>query len=420
MARDQFNNDDGCGWRSWNVVPWATEDCAARRITSTSNRRHVESFDVIPIPSSSFSPTSLAPKDLNREALTDFEALMLGEISNEGSSAEDEEEDEEEEYEDEEELEMDSSEENDEEAGGGLPFPFMDLPFEIRQQVYRWLHLMTPIRLTQFAPWYPNPISRAYHVRAVTLGEGGSGSAASSTTATRPAAAAPRPTPTPTSPLLLSHSRPHCCLPTALLTTSKQIYLESRHLPFLANEFVFVNWFASGLWAARCFLRGLCAWQMQAMRYARLELLSRDLCGRYAEEEWRGLCEGWAGGLRGLRLKVLCSGSGSGGGGGGGRGGSPVLGQGVSWVVAGSPQRGAPTVQIRDERGRAEEWVENGLKKLRRLRWLEVELAVADWDDGMKVDWCRSLEEAVNEGRGRGGEGGEVVRVSCVEREARD
>ncbi|OTB01220.1 hypothetical protein M426DRAFT_64498 [Hypoxylon sp. CI-4A] len=274
-------------------------------------------------------------------------------------------------------------------------FPFMELPLEIRLQVYRWLYLMTPIRLAQFAPWYPNPIKSAYHAKAVTLGSEDCGVLDTLDGISKPALVAP----------LLCHDRPHCCMPTAVLRVSRQVYYESRQLPFLENEFVFVNWFASGLWAARLFIRGLRLWQMQTMRYVRLELLSRDLTGRYVEE-WNDLCLAWKCGLRGLRLKILSGGGVTGIGTGG-----------VSWVVASSPQRGAPTVKIRDSEGNTEEWIEKGLKQLKRLRCLEVELSVADWDDKTKLDWCRSLEEAVNESKS---DMERHVRVSCVERYVRD
>ncbi|KAI2604602.1 hypothetical protein GGR54DRAFT_633577 [Hypoxylon sp. NC1633] len=386
MSRD-LNFDDDCdlGSDGGNVIPWGPG-------TSRPGQ----------------------PTMLNRENLSEFEALMLGEVSNDGCSSDDNEND------TESAAPASSADDDNDESF----FPFMDLPLEIRLQVYRWIHLMTPIRLTQFAPWYPNPIHRTYHVKVVTLDSkddsGGDDSQWPPSSHTNTLALAvedlddpPTPHPWPASspptcspPVLLSASRPHCCMPTDVLRASQQIYHESRAVPFAENEFVFVNWFASGLWAARSFVRGLCPWQTQSMRYARLELLSRDLSGRYADD-WRELCEAWALGLRGLRLKIL-------GGGGGGLGAGAGAGTAVSWVVAGAPQKGAPTVEVRDGEGKAEEWVERGLKRLKQLRFLEVELAVADWDDRAKLDWCRRLEEAVNESKTKTER---RVRVSCVEKE---
>ncbi|OTA86675.1 hypothetical protein M434DRAFT_15770 [Hypoxylon sp. CO27-5] len=367
MPRNQF--DDNPEWNDGNVIPWRSPDYAAQQM--------VPSFV-----GGSIDLESANIKSLNRENLTEFEALMLGEISNDDSSIG--------------EMDMDSATaaSSEDEAF----FPFMELPLEIRLQVYRWLHLMNPIRLTQFAPWYPIPVNRAYFVKAVTLPLCDADAKVIPDETPRPIASAVGP--------LLSPCRPYCCMPSAVLQASKQIYYESRLLPFRENEFVFVNWFASGLWAARSFIRGLRAWQTQSMRYARLELLSRDLSGRHVDE-WRELCGAWAGGLRGLRLKILSG------------GGSGTGAAGVSWVVAGSPQRGAPTVNVRDSDGRAELWIENGLKQLKRLRCLEVELSVADWDATAKLDWCRSLEEVLNESKA---DTEQRVRVRCVEREheARD
>lgn len=367
MIRDDFNDD--CGWEGGNVVPWGSTQC-----------ERYEEDQTLPDPLDILDFESPSIKSLNKENLSEFEALMLGEISNDGSS--------------EDELDMDTATSSSEDDAF---FPFMDLPLEIRQQIYHWVHLMNPIRLTQFAPWYPIPVNRGYFVKAITApSEDGSKAPETSDEI-------PRPPATRTAPLL-SPWRPYSCMPTSMLRVSRQIYYESRELPFRNNEFVFVNWFASGLWAARSFIRGLQAWQIQTMRYARLELLSRDLAGRYVDE-WRELCGAWSEGLRGLRLKILSSGGGVG-----------TAGGGVSWVVAGSPQRGAPTAGVRDEEGKVEEWIENGLKQLKRLRCLEVELSAADWDDDTKMDWCQSLEEALNESKT---ETEQYVRVCCVER-ARD
>ncbi|KAI2619029.1 hypothetical protein GGS26DRAFT_595718 [Hypomontagnella submonticulosa] len=370
MALDRID-DDSC-WDGGKVVPWPQGGYVAQQILP-SYVDELEGFDGLNFE----SPNAKTLNRLNMETLTEFEALMLGELSTDGSS--------------EDEIETVTTSTEDE-----APFPFMELPLEIRLQVYRWLHLMTPITLTQFAPWYPNPVYRSYHVKTVTLGDD------INTLGVEPGALVASQIPKP----LLSPSRPHCCMPTAMLLASRQIYYETRQIPFLENEFVFVNWFASGLWAARTFTKGLRPWQ-HTMRYARLELLSRDLSGRHAEE-WKELCKAWSTGLRGLRLKILS---------GGGASGGVAAARGVSWVVAGLPERGAPTVRVRDSEGRVEGWVEKGLKRLRYLRCLEVELSVPDWDDGAKLDWCRCLEQAVNEAKA---DTEPQVRVLCVERDARD
>ncbi|KAI0383558.1 hypothetical protein F5Y04DRAFT_27897 [Hypomontagnella monticulosa] len=371
MPLDRLNDD--CGWDGGNVVPWPQGGYVAQQILP-SYVDELEGFDGLDFE----SPNAKSLNRLNMETLTEFEALMLGELSTDVSS--------------EDEIETVTTSTEDE-----APFPFMELPLEIRMQVYRWLHLMTPITLTQFAPWYPNPVYRSYCVKPVTLED------KLNTLGDEPGTLVAKQTPRRP---LLSPSRPHCCIPSAMLMASRQIYYESRHIPFLENEFVFVNWFASGLWAARTFIKGLQPWQ-HTMRYARLELLSRDLSGRYAEE-WKELCEAWSTGLRGLRLKILS---------GGDMVGDVTAPRGVSWVVAGLPRKGAPAVRVRDAEGRVEGWVEKGLQRLRYLRCLEVELSVPDWDAAAKLDWCRCLEQAVNESKA---DTEPQVRVLCVERDARD
>ncbi|KAG9230064.1 hypothetical protein BJ875DRAFT_521158 [Amylocarpus encephaloides] len=57
----------------------------------------------------------------------------------------------------------------------------------------------------------------------------------------------------------------------------RQIFAESRHLPFQMGEFVFVNWFWSELFAARQFTRGLRAWQGDAVRPVGLEVGGRRI-----------------------------------------------------------------------------------------------------------------------------------------------
>ncbi|KAI1772069.1 hypothetical protein F4818DRAFT_186450 [Hypoxylon cercidicola] len=366
MLRDQLYDDNG--FDASTIVPWRP------RIGISATHPTTSVF------ASNFDCKSLTMESLN----FDLEALMTDGGLRHGRSERGRE------------LATNSS-------GDGAPFPFMDLPLEIRLEVYRWIHLMTPIGPTQSKPWYRNPANGAYHVKTVTLD--------SCLESPEVADDEPRPM-TPASPLL--PCRPHCYMPMAMLRANKQIYYESRELPFLENEFVFVNWFTSGPWAARSFMRGLQPWQRETMRFARLELLSRDLSERHSKE-WTELCEAWASGLRGLRLKIL-----NGGGGGVGEAEGGVFGigttvsGGLSWAVVGLPQRDAPPVQIRNEEGKVESWIEKGLKHLRQLRCLEIELAIADWDDKTKLEWCQDLEVAVNESKP---DTEPFVRVSCVEKE---
>ncbi|KAI0169940.1 hypothetical protein GGR52DRAFT_488327 [Hypoxylon sp. FL1284] len=303
-------------------------------------------------------------------------------------------------------------------SGDETPFPFMSLPLEIRLEVYRWIYLTTPIGPTQSKPWYRNNENGAYHVKYVTVDTDTKASEAlDDTSEPESSETISESGSEPASESELLPARPNCHMPTAMLRASKQIYYESRELPFLENEFAFVNWFTSGPWAARSFMRGLRPWQRDAMRHARLELLSRDLSDRFARE-WTELCRHWSPGLRGLRLKILNGGSAGASDEGGPAGGvfglATTAAGGLSWAAVGLPQRDAPPVRVRDEEGNVEGWVRDGLVRLRQLRRLEVELAIADWDDATKLRWCRELEAAVNEARV---DSEPRVRVACVEKE---
>lgn len=66
-------------------------------------------------------------------------------------------------------------------------------------------------------------------------------------------------------------------IPTALLVSCRQVFEEARCIPWEENTFVFVNWFWSGVYAARQFTRGLRSWQSDILRYVGVEVLSRDL-----------------------------------------------------------------------------------------------------------------------------------------------
>ncbi|OLN81692.1 hypothetical protein CCHL11_06971 [Colletotrichum chlorophyti] len=265
--------------------------------------------------------------------------------------------------------------------------PFMNLPLEIRLQIYGWVHILHPIQHAQLAPWYPTPKHTEYFLRPV-----------------RPAARGEDETSAgcdhrDRDELLCPH-RPLSGLPSALLCASRQVYAECRAIPFLVNEFVFVNWFSSGLWAARAFMRGLVAWQYRELRRARLEILGRDFTGP-ALKEWIELCRYWAEGLQGLRLKVLVGGG--------------IFEPTASFAaLRGSAEAKAVDLKNRDhEDGKGPQWVE-GLRRLKGLRRLEFELAVVDWSDEEKLEWCEMLEAMINAGRKE--EGMPRVAVTCVEK----
>ncbi|RYO80679.1 hypothetical protein DL766_001692 [Monosporascus sp. MC13-8B] len=131
------------------------------------------------------------------------------------------------------------------------------------------------------------------------------------------------------------------------------------------------------------------------MRYVRLEVFTTDLQGAYVEE-WEELCVFWSQGLRGLRLKIL-------------GGGAALLGAGVG---GGSSKKNVSTVQVKNAEGNVAPWIPRGLKLMTRLEQLEVELLIPNWDNRMKLDWCHSLGEALNEPEIASRD---PIRVICVE-----
>ncbi|OHE96688.1 hypothetical protein CORC01_08005 [Colletotrichum orchidophilum] len=282
----------------------------------------------------------------------------------------------------------------------------LGLPLEIRLQIYGWIHAAHPVQHAQLAPWYPNPIHSVYFLgpvnppgvetedlavpgKIVTVIDGPAREYNHSNSNQKHE-----------EPPLLSPNRPISGIPSALLGTNRQIYNECRCLPFHANEFVFVNWFSSGLWAARAFTRGLRPWQRDEMRWARLEMLGRDFTGPTLKE-WIELCGHWTSGLRGLRLKILI----------GGGIFEPTAPFAALNNNAEAQAMGLGSITTRPDPRL--EWIEEGLRKLEALRRLEVELSVLDWGDGEKVEWCTELGKMLNVGR-EGEEG--IVVVRCVEK----
>lgn len=187
---------------------------------------------------------------------------------------------------------------------------------------------------------------------------------------------------------LLSSKRPWSGIPTSLLLANRQIYHEVRKVPFLDNEFVFVNWFSSGIWAARALTRQLQAWQLGCLRQARVEILTQDLTGQGAKE-FTNVCSSLAEGLRGLRLTIAA---------GGGKMGLGWLHDAdVSW------EDGPSGVGI------GWDWAEAGLSQLKALERLEVELDVPRCDKRQQLAWCEILEEKLRQK-------GLTASVMCVAR----
>lgn len=251
---------------------------------------------------------------------------------------------------------------------------FLSLPIEIRLLVYHWLHLMSPVRHAQLAPWYPSPVHSQYRLRRVkpmSYPEDDSEETLHGDSATKVEK-------------LLSPYRPLSALPTNLLRANSQIYHETRLLPFKQNEFVFVNWFASGLWAAYAFTRALEPWQRSAMRFVRLEILARDvIVSGNGREEWHTLCDRWADGLRGLRMKI---------------------------VLGSSTGSGRSHGHVGPRADAARQWVVDGVGRMPGLETLEMEVVAVEMGSSEKMDWCELLERDLRE------VGLKMVEVICTEK----
>ncbi|KAM5343016.1 hypothetical protein ACJ41O_013982 [Fusarium nematophilum] len=270
----------------------------------------------------------------------------------------------------------------------GSKTSLLSLPLEIRLLIYHWLHLLSPVRHAQLAPWYPTPVHCQYILRRLPVPDAESDDAQEASSLV---VVVDDDAEAPGSAGLLSPYRPLSGLPTSLLRANSQVYHEARLLPFTQNEFVFVNWFASGLWAARAFTRALAPWQRSALRFVRLEVLARDVVvGGAGREEWRALCGEWAAGVRGLRMKM-------------------VLGASTA-TVAGPAAAASAAGGVGPRAEAARRWVGEGLRLMTRLERLEMEVVAREMGDGDKVRWCARLEGELRAG------GLSKVRVVCTEK----
>lgn len=247
---------------------------------------------------------------------------------------------------------------------------FLDLPCEIRLQIYHLVYLSSAVPNQRIAPYISIP---NYVARAVFPGPG---------TSTRGPA-------TPPETRLLSSQRLWCYIPTSLLQSCRQIYHEARSIPFYENEFHFVNWFVLALETAVGFSEGLKPWQRAEWRYVRLEVYAEDISREDLHAaEWTKLCGGWKG-LRGLRLTLNMDGHGS-----------------------HCQQQGKRALRDVWELvdGRTG-WISQGLGRLDELQQLEVELSDERLTSREKVRWCGLLQELLRASSGRN-----HVLVGCIER----
>jgi hypothetical protein len=310
------------------------------------------------------------------------------------------------------------------------------LPLEVRMHIYEYLHMMNPAPSAKATTSpYPMPKPRRCFLRPVRdvhedteeeeEGEDSEEESGDESTMTwSPLSSA---APSPCCADMIRPNRPASGLPTALLVSCKQIYDESRLVPMRDNEFVFVNWFSSGLWGAHVFLRGLRSWQREAVRHMRLEMLAAELGGDYDQANgggeallrWIGLCGQLAGGLRTLRLRIIGS---------RGLGITPArsivsvaLPPAVSNDNSGNGNgagNAQPAIATPEERRNRElfaneiercAWVTQGLARLTALRRLELDMVLPRWTAREKLAWCRGLEVVL---RRRG----LSTKVVCAER----
>jgi hypothetical protein len=250
----------------------------------------------------------------------------------------------------------------------------LDLPYELRLKIYHLVHLSSPVR-PNLAPWSLIPQSRAHIVEAVmTEEQGASSDDGDDNDHTKPGLRFRWLSGQQNSRLrLLSPHRPFCTMPRSLLQTCHQVYTEARMIPFHENEFVFLDWFVSGLNSATVCISVLRPWQREALRYLRLEVNVNGLEVHPTGDSagWVRLC-GYLKGLEGLRLSAKMQ--------GGSRGNACDMVQSFD-----TPE----LVPM----GQGPCWIAEGLRKLERLRQLEVDLDYSNWTDRKKVEWCAKLQE---------------------------
>jgi hypothetical protein len=284
--------------------------------------------------------------------------------------------------------------------------PFLALPLEVRLQIYGYVLESNPAKHTHLSPSpiYPPATSSAYFLKAITIPFPTPEGKLEGTTDSKPFPLKSQLVQTTSLSQTLKGTG---CgyISTALLRTCKQVYEEARMLPWERNEYVFINWFCSGVYAARSFTRALKPWQRESMRWACVDVLRRDLedtwvatmvGGRLGTGEWKDLCNLWSGnvetgqgGLWGLRLGIK------------GRVGAYVVGEAVdgsggvsvAFEELGIGEAGVDDYQnmqkgILDTDAR---WITQGLAQMKALRWLEVEIEDNDISQDTKVDFCVNL-----------------------------
>ncbi|PTB55436.1 hypothetical protein M431DRAFT_83899 [Trichoderma harzianum CBS 226.95] len=262
---------------------------------------------------------------------------------------------------------------------------FLSLPAEVRLRIYYWAYRMSPIQPKELAAGYPIPMLCRYvlHPLDPDLEQQIELEIENEQTIIELAKELKERMRelNMTTPGLLSSDRPLAGMPASLLCTCRQVYFEAREIPFANNEFVFLNWFSSGLNAAAAVTKSQRPWQRLAMRYARLELMAEDLARKAALSKWAELCgpgpsASWTRGLRGLRLKIV----------------------GQVGRRSEEAKDDDEFVDGLEEVGGAKRWVEEGrLAEMENLERLEIEIIKNSWGTMEKMAWCAAVEEALRE-----------------------
>lgn len=196
------------------------------------------------------------------------------------------------------------------------------------------------------------------------------------------------------------HQRIQGKIPTALLTSCRQIYNETAPLPWTTNTFSFTNCFPSGLYAAKSFTGRLSGWQRDLIRQVEIEVLGSDLLDTHAPTkggdashgendgggpgEWRDLCHLWAG-VQSLKLAVK-----------GALSSSPA------------PRTPTPTTSANHNQSSSvldpsSPWLSRDLRSLSSLRYLQLGIEDEDVSSDVKRAFCAELEGVLN-GEGRASE----------------
>lgn len=284
----------------------------------------------------------------------------------------------------------------------------LTIPLEIRLQIYHYVLLSHPIHHAHLAPLNSIPDlsglnNEELHTTMVRANSPKTTEHITRTVVTKPSSSHPNSNYTTTPPTSIPQPRIQGKIPTALLLSCRQIFAETHHLPWQTNTFTFINWFWSGVYAARQFTRNLPSWQSSEMRHVSIEVLGRDLwvgglerCtspksstggvgGREGKGvgEWRDLCGFWSGAWS---LKLVVKGNlfvdrptp---------RDFSAVTGAAIDPDLVGSK-----ACILNKEC----EWVAHGLLALNSLRYLELEIEDGDVNREVKLTFCAELEGALN------------------------